>query len=94
MEWEAYSSSSAQHFTQSSNHHTLFTKTTVGSFLVVLVYVDDIILTSNSLDAIQSLKAYLHATFQIKDIGDLRYFLGIEVARCQRKYACELLEQT
>ena len=69
--------------------------------LFVLVYVDDIIITSNDVVATSNLKQYLHNTSSIKDLGDLRYFLGIEVSRsskdiflCQRKYILDILQDT
>ena len=49
--------------------------------MALLVYVDDIILASNDTQGTQSFKRYLHAYFSIKDLGTLKYFLGIEVAR-------------
>jgi len=63
------------------------------------VYVDDIILVGNHKDDIDQIKQALNKTFKIKDLGDLRYFLVLEVARSkkgimmnQRKYALELLK--
>ena len=47
----------------------------------LLVYVDDIVLASNNAAASQKFKAYLHDCFSIKDLGPLKYFLGIEMAR-------------
>nr|KYP71079.1 hypothetical protein KK1_010322 [Cajanus cajan] len=68
---------------------------------VLLVYVDDIVLSGNSLFEIQSVKNHLHAKFHIKDLGPLKYFLGLEVARSktglilnQRKYCLELLSES
>jgi len=62
------------------------------------VYVDDIILAGNDKEEIARIKEPLNQKFKIKDLGDLRYFLGLEVARSnkglmvnQRKYALELL---
>ncbi|KAF5463501.1 hypothetical protein F2P56_019408, partial [Juglans regia] len=67
----------------------------------LLVYVDDILLASDSLIEIQLLKTFLHDKFTIKDLGELKYFLGLEIARsktgisiCQRKYVLDILEQT
>jgi len=69
-------------------------------FLALLVYVD-IILASNNSQACTDFKAYLNDCFRIKDLGLLKYFLGIEVARgprgvflCQRKYALEIVEES
>lgn len=69
-----------QNYTQASADHSLFTKQTDSSFTVILVYIDDIILAGNSLSEFQHIKSILHASFKIKDLGQLNYFLGLEVA--------------
>ena len=68
--------------------------------MAVLVYVDDIILAGNDSHACTKFKAYLDACFSIKDLGSLKYFLGIEVAQgpkvlflSQRKYALEIVDE-
>ena len=85
-------------YTQSTNDHSLFINCSEKSFITLLVYVDDIILTGNDKEEIARIKQALNQTFKIKDIGDLRYFLGLEVASSnkrimvnQMKYALELL---
>ncbi|CAM8905397.1 unnamed protein product [Rhodiola kirilowii] len=87
-------------FIQSLNDYSLFTFCKNGVFLVLLVYVDDVIITGTSLKAIDEVKEYIHSCFKIKDLGPLRFFVGLEVARSktgifinQRKYALELLEE-
>ena len=47
--------------------------------IFVLVYVDDIIVASSSPDATTCLLQDLHMDFALKDLGNLHYFLGIEV---------------
>lgn len=49
-----------------------------GSFLALLVYVDDVILAGISPDEITVIKSHLHNVFKIKDLGELHYFLGLE----------------
>ncbi|XP_043693083.1 uncharacterized mitochondrial protein AtMg00810-like [Telopea speciosissima] len=67
----------------------------------VLLYVDDIVITSSNDELISFFKDMLHQQFHIKDLGPKKYFLGIEVARsslglslCQRKYVLEILEDS
>ena len=69
------------------------------SFTVLLIYVDDILITGNDPGNIAATKQFLHKHFHIKDLGDLKYFLGIEVSTSkngifisQRKYALEVIE--
>lgn len=49
--------------------------------MAVLVYVDDILITGASATPIQKVKDHLALSFEFKDLGNLKYFLGIEVAR-------------
>lgn len=69
-----------------------------GYTLFLLVYVDDIIVASSSQDATDALLRDLQCEFALKDLGDLHYFLGIEVKRnqeglvlSQQKYAYDIL---
>ena len=71
-----------------------------GHTLFVLVYVDDIIVASSSTAATHALLRDLQHEFALKDLGDLHYFLGIEVKRnqeglvlSQQKYASDILSR-
>ncbi|RVW79569.1 Retrovirus-related Pol polyprotein from transposon RE1 [Vitis vinifera] len=91
-----------EEFSQGRSDHTLFIKRSPGGKITVLiVYVDDIIVTGNDEEEISRLKTVLSKEFEIKDLGTLRYFLGMEVARSskgifvsQRKYTLDLLKET
>ena len=81
--------------------HSLFLQHNDNKITALLVYVDDIILTGNNNEEIQRITNLLHSTFRIKNLGDLTYFLGLEVARnskgihlSQRKYVLDLLAET
>ncbi|CAN1840048.1 Retrovirus-related Pol polyprotein from transposon RE1 [Linum perenne] len=85
-------------FTGSKTDHSLFYYNTGGNTIFVLVYVDDIIITSSNPSSAASLVQHLQDRFSIKELGDLHYFLGIEVHRtqdgmtlCQAKYIRDLL---
>ncbi|RVW39260.1 Retrovirus-related Pol polyprotein from transposon RE1 [Vitis vinifera] len=72
-----------------------------GQCIYLVVYVDDIVITGSDQDGIQKLKQHLFTHFQTKDLGKLKYFLGIEIAQSssgvvlsQRKYALDILEET
>ena len=85
-------------YKQATADHTLFLKHDSSSFTTLLVYVDDILLAGNSLSEFAYIKKVLDDKFRIKDLGLLKYFLGLEIAHstrgislCQRKYCLELL---
>ena len=68
--------------------------------MALLAYVDDIVLAGNDTQTCNNFKTYLNACFSMKDLGPLKYFLGIEVAHgwqglflCQRKYAPEIIDE-
>jgi hypothetical protein len=71
----------------------------VGNHLIILVlYVDDIILTSSDSKLLNHVKTNLKKKFEMTDLGFLHYFLGLQVLQTnegiflsQSKYACDLL---
>ena len=84
---------------KSKSDQFVFYKNSSSGMLVV--YVDDIVITKSDSKSISSLKPFLQSQFHTKDLGMLRYFLGIEVMRSkheiflsQRKYVFDLLFET
>ncbi|GJW07924.1 ribonuclease H-like domain-containing protein [Tanacetum coccineum] len=87
-------------FSQSKSDYSLYTKSNKGVFLALLVYVDDIIITGNSIYKIEKFKVFLKSKFIIKDLGKLKYFLEIEVVDTDKgicliqiKYVLDLLSE-
>lgn len=66
-------------FTQSNVDYCLFVKNIIGKFTAILVYVDDLLITGNSMEEIKKVKDKLHKLFSIKDLGSAQYFLGLEI---------------
>ena len=57
-------------------HHS-----STGKCIYLIVYVDDIVITGTDQDDIQKLKQHAFSHFQTKELGKLKYFLGIKVAQ-------------
>ena len=101
--WHAKLSSTLEDlgFTRSSADSSLYVQTGQTEKLMVLIYVDDLIITGSNADSIAALKKKLQGKFPVKDLGPLKYFLGIEVATSrkglflnQRKYTIDLLRDS
>ncbi len=67
-------------FTPSKSDPCIYVSTTDSLFiLAVYVYVDDILLAGESQEKIAQVKSELGSHFQVKDMGELHYFLGVSV---------------
>ncbi|GJV19603.1 retrovirus-related pol polyprotein from transposon TNT 1-94 [Tanacetum coccineum] len=87
-------------YTQSKTDYSLFVKKHNESFTIVLVYVDDLLITGNDEEQISSLKPQLSSVFHMKYLGEVNYFLGLEISRTaqgifisQHKYTKDLLKE-
>uniref|UniRef100_A0A2N9G329 Uncharacterized protein n=1 Tax=Fagus sylvatica TaxID=28930 RepID=A0A2N9G329_FAGSY len=87
-----------QGFTPSSYDSALFIRHTSTGITLVLLYVDDMIITGDDTAGIHDLQKFLSQQFEMKDLGTLNYFLGLEVTSSsdgyylsQAKYASDLL---
>jgi histone deacetylase 1/2 len=87
-------------FKSSKSDTSLFIYSKNGIVIYMLIYVDDIIVTSSSTDAVSALLKDLRTDFALKDLGELNYFLGIEVKPIQggillnqERYAGDILER-
>ena len=74
-------------FTSCTTDPIVLTKKTKGSLIILVVYVDDILLTSSDDMGILTTKTYLQQNLNIHVLGSPRYYLGIEFAHQDRKLA-------
>lgn len=89
-------------FVQCQTDHTMFVKHSLdGKITLFIVYVDDIVIMGDDDEQVNQLKKLLAKEFEVKDLGQLKYFLGMEIARTkngisvsQRKYTLDLLQET
>ena len=84
-----------------ADHSVFYHHNSSRQCIYLVVYVDNIVITGSDQDGIQKLKQHLFTNFQTKDLGKLKYFLGIEIAQSnsggvfsQRKHALDILEET
>nr|CAE75905.1 OSJNBa0088I22.18 [Oryza sativa Japonica Group] len=71
-------------YKQCNGDHTVFYRHNRGLKTILVVYVDDMIITGDDCLKISRLKENLSKEFEVKDLGQLKYFLGIEIARSPR----------
>jgi hypothetical protein len=89
-----------QGFMRSKSDPNLYTKfDEKGHVVLISLYVDDLIITVNSEKLINGIKKQMSHVFEMKDLGELHYFLGIEVWRnvgqtfvSQGKYVREVVK--
>lgn len=78
---------------QSKADYSLFCSHDSVDTTLVVVYVDDILVTGSNCSKLQKLKAMLQQCFSIKDLGPMKFYIGLEFSRTaagifvhQRKY--------
>ena len=67
-------------FKQVMTNHTLFYKRDGDDITLLIVYVDDMIVTGSNSTKIKKLQSYLAKELEIKDLGPLKYLLGTKVS--------------
>ena len=96
-----FSSTISQHgFSGSSFDTALFLRWSGHGITILLLYVDDMIIIRDDMQGIQDLKHFLGHQFEMKDLGPLNYFLGLEVSSSadgyyltQAKYASDQISR-
>ncbi|KAJ9556807.1 hypothetical protein OSB04_011421 [Centaurea solstitialis] len=81
-------------FTKSEFEPCVYTKFSGSIVTFLVLYVDDILLIGNDVPTLQSLKSWLSKCFQMKDLGEAAYILGIKIYRNRSKRLIGLSQST
>jgi hypothetical protein len=68
-------------FSRSNSDHAVFILSQRAHFCIVALYVDDLMILSNHLPLLRKKKKQLMSTFKMKDLGEIHWFLGLEITR-------------
>jgi hypothetical protein len=89
-------------FSRSQADHLLYVKQTGEYLLIVIIYVDDLIILTSNVSILKWLKSRFEDEFEMNDLGELHYYLGVEFERehanrtitmSQSKYIEEVLKR-
>ena len=65
--------------------HCVYIKMSKDNFLISSLYVDDILIARNSVEYILEIKGWLSSKFEMKDMGEAAYILGVKISRDRSK---------
>ena len=71
-------------FKENKEDNCIYAKFKNGKFIFLILYVDDILLASSDVDLLQETKKFLSSKFDMKDLGEASFDLGIEIHRDRR----------
>ena len=81
-------------FTMIDEDHCVYVKRSKDSFLILSLYVDDILLAGNNKEMIITTQKWLSSTFEMKDLGEASYVLGVKILRDRSKKLLGLSQET
>ena len=68
-------------FKENTFDRCIYMKVSGSKFIFLVLYVDDILLATNDLGLLYEIKKYLSKNFEMKDMGEATYMIGIEIFR-------------
>jgi Reverse transcriptase (RNA-dependent DNA polymerase) len=71
-------------FKRSEADSSMFNKISIQGIIIILIYVNDLVITGSDPIGIKNFKSHLGEEFDIKELGELKYFLSIEITLSQR----------
>jgi hypothetical protein len=80
-------------FKENEKDNCIYAKFKNGKFIFLILYVDDILLTSSDVNLLLETKKFLSLNFDMKDLGEASFVLGIEIHRDRRKGVLRLSQK-
>ncbi len=68
-------------FRMSNADHSLYVRKSDEGIVVITIYVDDLIVGGDNEKEVEHVKSFFKQKFDMKDLGELKFFLGIEVIK-------------
>jgi len=81
-------------FTMMEEDHCMYLKRSNNSFIILSLYVDNILIARNSKEMIDTTKKWLSSNFEMKDMGEASYVLGVKIIRDRFKRFLGLTQET
>ncbi len=80
--------------------HSFYVRKSDEGIVVITIYVDDLIVAGDNEKEVEHVKNFFKQKFDMKDLGEFKFFLGIEVIKTlegiwllQRQYALDMLSK-
>ena len=80
-------------FAMTDEDHCVYVKRSEGNFIILSLYVDDILLAGNNLEYLITIKEWLSSNFETKDMGEATYILGVKIHRDHSKKLLSLSQE-
>jgi hypothetical protein len=74
--------------------HCVYSKRSNNSFIILSLYVNDILIAGNNKEMIDTTKKWLTSNFEMKDMGEASYVLGVKIIRDRAKRLLGLTQET
>jgi hypothetical protein len=81
-------------FTENKVNNCIYVKFKRNDFIILVLYADDILLASSDKNILYEIKSFLSSNFDMKDLGNASYVLGIEIHWDQTKGVLELSQKS
>jgi len=81
-------------FTMIDEDHCIYVKKSNGNFVILSLYIDDILLVGYNLEYVKTVKSWLSKLFDMKDMGETDYILGVKIQRDRSKKFLSLSQET